>query len=133
MFSDVQLGGVPECPLDPTPEQEDAYTTALCSRVETLRETAQARLDVNVRAAQRDQTRRDKGGIDPTTLFHFQPGELVWRRAKGWLQGSKLQPKAVGPFRVLKFKGLLGQRVLVEALPQVHHKRRREPLWVHAA
>ena len=33
----------------------------------------------------------------------------------------------------MKFKGLLGQRVLVEALPQAHHKRRRELLWVHAA
>ena len=71
MFSDVQLGGAPDCPLNPTPEQEEAYATALCSRVEVLREMTAARMLRSTREAQQQQTRRDKGAIDPTTLFHF--------------------------------------------------------------
>ena len=51
LFSDVQLGGVPDCPLDPTPEQEDTYATVLCSKVEALREMTAARLTKSTRAA----------------------------------------------------------------------------------
>jgi hypothetical protein len=69
----------------------------------------------------------------PKTMFHFSRDELVWRRAKDWAAGGKLQPKAVGPFRVIDVSGKLGQRVTIEALPQAHHKRKRRPLRVHAA
>ena len=69
----------------------------------------------------------------PLTMVHFTVGELVWRRVKGWAAGSKLAPKALGPFRVLRVAGTLGQQVQVLALPQVGHKRTRQPLWVHAA
>jgi len=45
----------------------------------------------------------------PLTMFHFAEGELVWRRVKGWASGSKMAPKALGPYRVLQVAGVLGQ------------------------
>jgi len=45
----------------------------------------------------------------PLTMFHFAAGELVWRRVKGWARGSKMAPKAVGPFWVILVAGVLGQ------------------------
>ena len=45
----------------------------------------------------------------PLTMFHFARGELVWRRVKGWARGSKLTPKALGPYRVMDVAGALGQ------------------------
>jgi len=66
-------------------------------------------------------------------MFHFQPGEKVWQRVKGWAQGSKLQPRAIGPFVVKRVKGLLGQRVVIVQCPQPGQKRKRGELTVHAS
>ena len=107
----------------------------VCARVEELRAVAQVELDRRQRVAQQALRRRDMAAEKPDILFHFQPGELVWMRAKGWAAGGKLKPKAVGPFRVLRVRGQLGQRVEVEQLPvEGQRKRRRpEPREVHAA
>lgn len=68
-------------------------------------------------------------------MFHFQPGELVWKRAKGWAAGGKMAPKATGPYRVLRVRGVLGQIVTIEPLPDEGRRLRRRvmPTDIHAA
>lgn len=87
---------------------------------------------------QRAQRRRDLRAVAPSTLYHFAVGDMVLRRAKAWAKGSKLAPKAEGPFRVVQVAGLLGQRVLIERVPDEDGGAKRrgrppQPVWCHAA
>lgn len=47
--------------------------------------------------------RREKDEVNPTMLFHFEPGQLVTRRYRVF---SKLDPRTTGPFRVRRVGGV---------------------------
>ena len=44
----------------------------------------------------------EKKAIYPTTMYHFEPGQLILRRVK---RLTKITPKALGPYVVLKVGG----------------------------
>ena len=102
---------------DATPQQEKDYVRLMVVRSEEVQQAAATELTRRQHIRRLADKRRDHDAAHPETLFHYQPGELVWRRTKGWSAGGKLAPKAVGPYRVLRVKGVLGQRVTIEAVP----------------
>ena len=74
----------------------------------------------------RELTRAREGNREaPTLLFHFQPGQFVIRRQKRF---TKVEARALGPYRVRKVSGAYRQRVTIEPL-----EGRGRPTTVHAS
>ena len=61
----------------------------------------------------------------PTLLFHFQPGQLVIKRQKRF---TKVEARALGPYRVRRVTGAYRQRVTIEPV-----EGRGRPTTVHAS
>ena len=121
---------------DATPAQEAAYTDGLYSIVKEVMDTTSVRLQHSDRLLRAAIRRRDARATPVDTLFHFAPGDLVLRKSRQWARGGKLNPKGDGVWRVLEVKGLMGQRVKIERVPdETRPKRRRgeAPLEIHAA
>ena len=53
----------------------------------------------------------EKKAVYPTTMYHFKPGQLVLRRVK---RLTKITPRAIGPYIVLKVGGQFGQKVTIQ-------------------
>ena len=53
----------------------------------------------------------EKKAVYPTIMYHFEPGQLVLRRVK---RLTKITPKAIGPYVVLKVGGQFGQKVTIQ-------------------
>ena len=106
--SDLPMDPPPDLAEDATDEQELAYVEALFECMEALRTAAAERMSAGDRRVQQALRRRTGAAEAPTTLFHYRPGDLVWRKVKQWEKGGKLAPKTSGIYRVLKVRGVLG-------------------------
>ena len=94
---------LPDLPAQPTPRQEETYFAAMAARVEDLAALGGERI-AKLEQRIRSQTRaREKHLVQPTMLFHFEPGQLVSRRTRVF---SKLDPRSAGPYRVKDVTGL---------------------------
>lgn len=76
----------------------------------------------------RDATKPREGDqLNPTMLFHFEPGQIVTRRHRAF---SKLDPRTTGPFRVRSVSGVYRQRVAIEPVDGASRQKR---VTVHAS
>ena len=102
---------MPELPKDPSPTEEEEYYRAFSARAQDLAD-AGGRHIKEIKARIRETMRcTEKTQVSPTQLFHFIPGQLVMRRHQNF---SKLDPRASGPYTVLKVSGTYRQKVLLE-------------------
>ena len=53
----------------------------------------------------------EKKAVYPTTTYYFEPDQLVLWRLK---RLTKITPKAIGPYVVLKVGGQFGQKVTIQ-------------------
>ncbi len=65
---------LPELPASPSRQQEEAYYEAMSRRAEELRTIAGSRILEMERRIREATRRKEKDIVNPTLLFHFEPG-----------------------------------------------------------
>lgn len=122
---------LPELPKKPTAAQEEAYYAAFSERVQELAELGGRNILEMERRIREASRQREKNQVNPTMLFHFEPGQIVTRRHRAF---SKLDPRTTGPFRVRGISGIYRQRITIEPLEgESRGQKRRRRVTVHAS
>ena len=114
-------------PPAPTAAEEEAYYAAFSERVEALAELGGKRIAELERRIRDSTRRREKNQVNPTILFHFEPGQIVTRRHRAF---SKMDPKTTGPFRVRSVSGVYRPRITIKPTETSSRQRRTT---VHAS